>query len=180
VFSTLGNANLKPERSTEFEGGIDGAFFSNRVTTELTYYNKTSKDALISRVLPPSLGTGATARFENLGEGRNKGWEALVGAQIVQTDPFAWDASLSYSANDNKIISLGGLPPLINSSTQQNREGYPLNGWWAKNLTGYANESCDGIITLNEITVSDTAVYIGNPLPTKELTFSNGFDLAGR
>ena len=180
VFSALGNRNLKPERSSELELGIDGTFFSNRVSVELTHYNKTSKDALISRILPPSLGTGATARFENLGEVRNKGWEGLLTAQLVQRDAFGWDVAFNYSANDNKIISLGGLPPLINSSTQQNREGFPLNGWWAKNLTGYADANGDGIITLNEITVSDTAVYIGNPLPSRELTFSNGFDLAGR
>ena len=180
VFSTLGNRNLKPERSAELELGIDGTFFSNRVSVELTHYNKTSKDALISRVLPPSLGTGATVRFENLGEVRNQGWEGLLTAQLIQRDAFGWDVGFNYSANKNKIISLGGLPPLINSSTQQNREGYPLNGWWAKNLTGFSDANGDGIITLNEITVSDTAVYIGNTLPTKELTFSNGIDLAGR
>jgi TonB-linked SusC/RagA family outer membrane protein len=180
VFSTLGNANLKPERSTELEVGIDGAFFNNRITTELTHYNKVSKDALIQRVLPPSLGTGATSRFENLGEVRNKGWEALLGVQVLQTNPLAWDMSLSYAANDNKIVSLGGLPPLVNSSTQQNREGYPLNGWWARTLTGYADANGDGIITLNEITVSDTAVFIGYPLPRHEATFTNGFDLFNR
>ncbi len=180
VFSTLGNRNLKPERSSELELGVDGTFFSNRVSVEITHYNKTSKDALISRVLPPSLGTGATVRFENLGEVRNKGWEGLLTAQLVQRDAFGWDVAFNASKNDNKIISLGGLPPLINSSTQQNREGYPLNGWWAKNLTGFADANGDGIITLNEITVSDTATFIGVPLPTKELTFSNGIDLAGR
>ena len=73
VFSTLGNRNLKPERSTELELGVDGTFWDNRVTTEITYYNKSSKDALISRVLPPSLGTGATARLENLGEVTQQG-----------------------------------------------------------------------------------------------------------
>ncbi|HUQ18673.1 MAG TPA: SusC/RagA family TonB-linked outer membrane protein [Gemmatimonadaceae bacterium] len=180
VFSTLGNANLKPERSTEFEGGIDGAFFSNRVTTELTFYNKISKDALIQRVLPPSLGTGSTSRFENLGEVRNKGIEALLGAQLLQSNALGWDATLTYSHNDNKIKSLGGLPPLVNSSTQQNREGYPLNGWWARRLTGFADANGDGIITLSEITVTDTAVFIGYTLPTREATFTNGFDLFSR
>lgn len=180
VFSTLGNAELKPERSTEFETGFDMTFWENRVSTELTYYNKLSKDALIQRVLPPSLGTGATSRFENLGAVRNKGWEALLTAQLLQAKALGWDISLSYARNDNKITSLGGLPPLVNSSTQQNREGYPLNGWWARRLTGYNDANNDGIITLSEITVTDTAVFIGYPLPKYEATFQNGFDLFDR
>jgi TonB-linked SusC/RagA family outer membrane protein len=180
VFSTLGNANLKPERSTEFEFGIDGTFFSNRVTTELTHYNKVSKDALIRRVLPPSLGTGATDRLENLGEVRNKGWEALLSAQVIERDAFGWDMGLTYSANDNKIVSLGGLPPIVLSSTQQHREGYPLFGWWARTLTGYADANGDGIITLNEITVSDTANFIGYTLPRREATLTSGIELFNR
>jgi outer membrane receptor protein involved in Fe transport len=78
VFTALGNRELKPERSTEIEFGADVTFWDHRVNAELTYYNKTSRDALISRVLPPSVGTGNTSRFENLGEVRNWGWEGLL------------------------------------------------------------------------------------------------------
>ena len=84
IFSTLGNANLKPERSSELEVGFDATLFDNRFSAEVTYYTKSSKDALVSRILPPSLGTGATARFENLGEVSNKGWEMLFDAQILR------------------------------------------------------------------------------------------------
>jgi TonB-linked SusC/RagA family outer membrane protein len=63
VFTALGNRELKPERSTEIEFGADVTFWDHRVNAELTYYNKTSRDALISRVLPPSVGTGNTSRF---------------------------------------------------------------------------------------------------------------------
>src|SRR5690606_1019352 len=97
VFSTLGNANLKPERSTEIEFGIDGTFWNNRLTTELTYYSKSSKDALISRVLPPSLGTGATSRFENLGEVRNWGWEALLTARLIESGRLGFDIAVNGS-----------------------------------------------------------------------------------
>ena len=175
VFSALGNSNLKPERSTELEMGVDGTFWNSRLSTEFTYYNKSSKDALISRGLPPSLGTGLTARLENLGEVSNKGWEALITAQLIQRDAFGWDVTLNGSSNTNKIVSLGGLPP-FGGSTQQERVGYPLYGWWAKTLSSYADANNDGIITLNEITVTDTATYIGNPLPKYEVSFNSGVD----
>jgi len=175
VLTTLGNSNLKPERSTELELGVDGTFWNSRLSTEFTYYNKSSRDALISRGLPPSLGTGATSRLENLGEVSNKGWEALVTAQLIQRDAFGWDVTLNGSSNVNEIVSLGGLPS-FGGSTQQQREGYPINGWWARTLSSYSDANNDGIITLNEITVTDTATYIGAPLPKYEVSFNNGFD----
>jgi TonB-linked SusC/RagA family outer membrane protein len=175
VITTLGNSNLKPERSTELELGVDGTFWNSRLSTEFTYYNKSSRDALISRGLPPSIGTGATSRLENLGEVSNKGWEALVSAQLIQRDALGWDVTLNGASNTNKIVSLGGLPP-FGTSTQQERVGYPLYGWWARTLSSYSDANNDGIISLSEITVTDTATYIGNPLPKYEVSLNTGFD----
>lgn len=175
VLSTLGNVNLKPERSTELELGIDGTFWNSRLSSELTYYRKSSKDALISRGLPPSLGTGANSRLENLGEIRNSGFEALINAQIIQRDAFGWDVTINGATNDNKIQSLGGLPS-FGGSTQQQREGYPLNGWWARTLTDFSDANSDGVITLAEISVDSAATFIGYPLPRYELSLSNGLE----
>ncbi|MBX6363830.1 MAG: SusC/RagA family TonB-linked outer membrane protein [Gemmatimonadetes bacterium] len=185
VFSTLGNSHLKPERSTEIEFGVDGTFFGDRLSTELTYYDKHSKDALISRVLPPSLGTGATSRFENLGEVRNWGWEGLINAQLLRSTGFGWDITLNGSANSNKLVSLGGVPPIVGSS-QQEREGYPLYGWWSPPLKGWEDKNGNGIIEYNpdpaksEIIVGDTAEFLGYSVPRYEVALSNGFDLFNR
>jgi TonB-linked SusC/RagA family outer membrane protein len=179
VFSALGNANLKPERSAELEVGVDGTFWNSRVTSELTYYNKRSTDALVSRILPPSLGTGLTSRFENLGEVRNWGWEALLNAQLVQRDAFGWDVTLNGSKSDNKLVSLGGVPNIGSGSTQQ-REGYPLNGWWSRRLVSFADANNDGIIVRSEMVVTDTTEYHGFPQPNLEAALTNGFDLFQR
>lgn len=176
VFSTLGNPDLRPERSTELEVGVDGKFFNDRVSTELTYYDKTSTDALVERVLPPSLGTGATRRFENLGEVHNTGWEALVNAQLVQGRAFGWDVTLNGATNSNELVSLGGLPPIITSSTIRQVEGYPLNGWWSRRLVSYEDKDANGIITLPEIVVSDSVEFHGYSMPRVEASFTNGFD----
>ena len=182
VFTSLGNAELKPERSTEFEGGVDGTFWNGRINTELTYYNKRSRDALIERVLPPSAGTGATVRFENLGEVRNSGWEALVNARLVDGESFGWDLTLNGSSNRNRLVSLGGLPPIVLSSTLQHREGFPLNGWWTRRLVGWEDKDGDNIIefnadsTLSEITVSGQPEFHGYSLPPRELSVTSGLD----
>jgi len=181
VFSTLGNRNLKPERSTEIELGIDATLWDSRVTSELTYYKKASKDALINRVLAPSLGTGATSRLENLGEVSNSGVEALVSVQLLRGSRFAWDATVNGSYNTNKLISLGGQPNIV-GTTQQEREGYPLYGWWSRKLLGWNDKNKNGVIeynadaTLSEITVSDSALYHGHPIPSLELSLTQGFE----
>jgi TonB-linked SusC/RagA family outer membrane protein len=182
VFSTLGNRNLKPERSEEIELGVDGTFWNNRVSTEVTWYRKNSKDALISRILPPSIGTGATARLENLGQVRNWGWEYLINARLIDRDAFGWDVTVNGSANDNELVSLGGVPNII-GTTQHQREGYPLYGWWSRRLVGWDDKNGDGIIryssdpNVTEITVTDTSVFHGYSNPKHEIAVTNGFDL---
>ena len=178
VLSAIGNAELKPERATEFEGGFDTKLLDGRLNVELTYYSKTTKDALISRVLPPSAGV-ASSRFENLGSVKNAGGEALVNAQLVQNRAFGWDMTFAASTNANKLVDLGPVPPIIGTLIQQ-RAGYPLNGWWSRPITGYADANGDGILGVNEVTVGDTAEYLGYSSPRHELSLNNGFDLFDR
>ncbi|MBV9773625.1 MAG: SusC/RagA family TonB-linked outer membrane protein, partial [Gemmatimonadetes bacterium] len=72
IFNLIGNPDLKPERSTEYELGFESGFVDNRVGLELTYFNKKSINALVSKPLPLSLGS-AGSRFENLGRVDNRG-----------------------------------------------------------------------------------------------------------
>jgi TonB-linked SusC/RagA family outer membrane protein len=179
VFTALGNKDLKPERSTEFEGGIDGTFFGSRLTAEFTYYRKISKDALIERILPPSLGTGSTSRFENLGEVRNSGFEGLVSAQLLQSNSFGWDMTLNGSTNSNELVDLGGVPPIVGSSISQ-MEGYPLNGYWANKIESYNDADGNGIITKDEIVVDPEKSFVGYSIPRYQVALNNGFDLWNR
>ena len=160
---------------------MEGTFWDNRVSTEVTYYNKSSRDALISRILPPSIGTGAAARFENLGEVRNWGWEALIDAKLLRHAAFGWTVTINGSTNSNELVSLGGVPT-ITGTTQQQREGYPLNGWWSRRLMGWEDKNGNRIIEYNansnisEIVVSDTAEFHGYSVPRHEIAVTNGLE----
>jgi hypothetical protein len=140
---------------------------------------------LISRILPPSLGTGATSRFENLGEVNNQGWEALITAQLMRGSNLGWDLTINGSLNSNELVSLGSVPPII-GSTQSQKPGYPLYGWWSRALTGFEDKDGNGIITYNanpalsEITVTDTNVFLGQPLPKRELAVASTWDMFQR
>ena len=178
ILSSVGNANLKPERATEFESGFDAKMLGQRLNLELTYYSKLTKDALISRVLPPSAGV-SSSRFENLGSVKNAGIEGLINAQLVDSRRFAWDATFSASSNANKLVDLGPVPPIVGTLIQE-RAGYPLFGWWSRPITGYSDANGDGILSVNEVTVGDTAVYLGYSAPRYEMSLNNGFDVFNR
>ena len=175
TFENLGNPNLKPERSREFEIGADAGFFQDRVTVELTYYNKRTRDALILRPVGGSAGS-AGSQFFNLGLVKNTGWEMAVDTRIIDKPSFAWDFTVSGSATRNRVQELGANVDRIDVGFyQQHRAGYPLGGFWTRTLTGFNDANGDGIIDDTEFTVSDTATFRGDALPTKELSVNTAF-----
>jgi len=177
VFSAVGNPDLKPERAREFEIGGEASLLQNRVSVELTYYNKRTQDALIARTVAPSVGASAT-RFENLGAVVNRGVEGLISAVVVDRPAFVWDVSANFSYNTNFIADMGGVPPIIGTTTSQVR-GYPINGWWQRPYT-FSDADGNGVITANEITVGDSMVFVGYANPRWEITGTTGFDLLNR
>ncbi len=180
--AALGNKGLKPERTAEVELGFDAALFRSRVNVEFTYYKKTSRDALVSRIIAPSAGTVAS-RLENIGKTLNEGVEASINTSIVDSKQFAWELTLSGSYNKNQIVALGGVP-LAPGVTNWSREGYPISAWWTRPYT-YQDKNGDGIIqfssnpALNEIFINsnDSLVYNGPVLPPAEFTAYNTIDL---
>lgn len=172
-----GNIALRPERSIETEFGLDAGLFAQRLNFEYTHYNKKTNDLLIAVPLPPSLGL-SNSQFQNLGNVRNSGNEFTLNANVVETKAVAFNFIATASTNDNLLLSLGFLPgtttpvPPITVNTQQKHvAGFPLGGYWQKAIT-FNDANGDGIIARSEIKLSDTAVYQGNPLPTKEFSFS--------
>ena len=177
IFSAIGNDSLKPERAREVELGFESSLFTNRVHLEFTYYNKLTKDALIARPVPPSVGATAT-RFENLGSVSNRGVELLLVANVITRPAFGWDLTMNASFNRNRIEALG-VPTIVSSSTNRQQVGFPVDAWFQRPYT-YRDADGNGVITANEITVADSAVYIGPANPTREITLTSGFDLFKR
>jgi len=183
VFRSLGNTNLKPERSTELELGFDASFLADRVNLQATYYTKSSRDALIQRVLPPSSGAGTTDanafRLENLGEVRNAGVEAMLTAQLVQRRRLAWDVLLAASHNSNRLVDLGGVPPIVGATVRQ-VEGYPINGYWQRPILSFDDADGNGLLSTSEVQVGGDFVFLGYSQPRAELSLTNGIELFDR
>ncbi len=178
-----GNARLRPERSTELEGGVDAGLFGNRATVEFTVYEKKSRDALIDVPLPGSAGGvyGTHTLEENIGSVLNRGIEASLTARPLDSRLLAWDLTVSGSINLNRLRSLApGVPAidggLVYRDPWRQKVGYPLYGLWALPIS-YRDVNHDGHIEVNEVTLGDTAVYVGPSLPTKEVSINTGVSL---
>ena len=167
-----GNPGLRPERSRETELGFDAGFLDERVGIEVTHYDKRTDDLLIAVPLPPSLGL-TTTQFQNLGSVKNSGWEFVANTRVLDLENVGFDFTLTSSTNNNKLLSLGFLPtgdpvpPIVVNTQQQHRVGVALGSYFQRSYT-FTDANNDGIIARSEITLSDTAVYLGNPLPTRQ------------
>jgi TonB-linked SusC/RagA family outer membrane protein len=176
ILGATGDPELKPERSSELEFGGDIAFLSNRIRLGVTVYDKTTKDALVNRNVPPSLGTTAT-RIENIGTVTNRGVEISLGARVLDRPYLGWDVQIEAAGNKNRLESLGpGVPPLVGFGFK-NIPGYPLFGLWWQGLTSWSDANSDGFIAPTEVVVTDTLVFLGSTVPTRTLSLSNTFAL---
>jgi TonB-linked SusC/RagA family outer membrane protein len=172
ILGASGDPKLKPERSSEIEGGADVGLVDNRVRLGVTLYDKTTKDALVNRNLALSLGATAT-RIENIGTVNNKGIEVSLNARVIDRPSLGWDLQLEVAGNRNRLKSLGpGVPPLVGFGFK-NIPNYPLFGLWWQNLKSWRDANGDGFIDPTEVVVSDTLEFLGSTVPTRTATLSN-------
>ncbi len=177
-----------PERASELEGGVDARLFGDRAHAEVTVYRKRTTDVIVSFSSPqppPVFPGGVSGVDNNAGAISNDGIEVSLGAIVARTRNFGLDITVAGSANRNRLLDLGNLPPMIGVASRA-QVGYPVFGYWGRPLLGFADRNGDGLITydanpsLSEITVGDTAVFIGSARPTRTLTLMPGLDLFGR
>jgi TonB-linked SusC/RagA family outer membrane protein len=176
LFAT-GNEELKPERTTEWEGGFDLSMFEDRLGLDFTYYFKRSKDALIERRLAPSQGLTADF-FDNLGSVRNSGIEAQIRAVAVNTDRTNLTFTFNATTLSNEVEELGeGVEDIIfNRGKQRHREGLPAGAFYFQPYT-YSDLDENGFITIDEIEIADESIFIGPSLPTRMFSLTGDLTL---
>lgn len=104
VASTLYNQNFKPEISTNYETGFDFRMFHNRIGLDFTFYYNRTKNQILDAPMDPT--TGYSKATINSGCVRNRGYEIQLNATPVASRSFRWNATFTWSKNENKILSL--------------------------------------------------------------------------
>jgi len=158
-----GNPNIKPERGSEVEAGIDAGFFHDRAGIEITYFNKTSRDLLLTQPIAPSSGF-ASSPLVNVGEVVNRGLEISLRAAPIDERNVNLDATLNMNTLHNEITSMGDITPFVNSNNQCFKPGVEIAAWCVPRVL-----SVDTIA--HRSIVSDTAQVAGGQLPKLAASF---------
>jgi TonB-linked SusC/RagA family outer membrane protein len=102
---TAPQPELKPERTTEREFGLDVGFLQERLGVGATYYHAKTRDAILLSPLAPS--TGFFQQLQNAATIENRGIELSLDALPLSTRTFRWSVGGNLSRNRNKVLDLG-------------------------------------------------------------------------
>jgi outer membrane receptor protein involved in Fe transport len=172
--TAVGFPGIKPETTSELEGGFDWTLFSGRARLSATQFRKQTDDLLLNPALPPS--TGFSSSTINGGQLVTHGTELELGMTPIRTNGgFEWNSSTTYSSNKGKVTQLpvpGFIPAsgsfgsrFGNSFIQQGQLITVLqavNGCTALNAAGTSCPSANRVLT-----------FVGNSAPDYEMGFSN-------
>lgn len=174
--SQLGALDVKPERQTELELGVDATFLDDRVSMEFSWYDQQTDDLLLTRSIAPS--SGSLSRIGNFGTLENKGIELMLKAVPVQTSNLQWTSSFTYSRNENKIDGIENDFLILGSSFGQSaaKNGEALGVFYST----YFERDGNGEIVLDDdglpVAGSGSQV-IGDPNPDFSGAFINSVQL---
>ena len=104
VPDTYYSTNLKPERKSSWEVGIDFRFLSNRIGLDATYYKENTKNQIMKISVPNE--SGLSYQLINAGNIQNQGVEIALNTTPIETKDWTWDLNFTYTKNTSKIVEL--------------------------------------------------------------------------
>ena len=188
--SQLANSKLQWETTTQLDAGLDFGFFNNRITGEIDYYVKNTKDLLLNVNVPST--TGFSSVVKNLGALENKGFEFVLNTQNT-VGAFKWSTSFNVAFNQGKVTDIQGQI-IEGGVSSMNRvvEGYPIGVFYTPQFAGVdpANgnalffknkKNADG--TIDRTTTSNYSeaerIVAGDPNPDYVFGLTNNFSYKG-
>lgn len=192
--TSLANPNLRWEKTTGLNIGVDFSLLNNRITGNIDAYRNVTDDLLFSVRIPYL--TGFSNIQTNVGSIENKGLEISLTGDIIRSEDFSWTATANFSANRNKVLSLTGVDgdgdgvedDLVNSNLFIGKSinaiyGYENDGILQigeeNNITGtdldpgeykIVDQNNDGVITQ-----ADDRVFLGTSDPDFRVSLLNTF-----
>lgn len=187
--NAMSNPDLRWERTTGANIGLEFTLLKNRLSGTVEYYNTKTTDLLYSVNIPVI--TGFSNILTNIGQLNNQGVELSLNSKNINSGGFQWNTSLNFARNANKVVKLLGdlngdgveddLPQsglFIGQPTAVIYD-YQVNGIWQVGEqipTGYSpgtyrivDQNGDGVIN-----ASDRAV-LGSSAPAYRLSLLNNF-----
>ena len=191
VISTLETKDLSWEKNNNFNIGLEGALFDQRLRFNIEYYYKKTTDMLLN--YPMALSTGFSGYNANVGDMRNSGLEVELTVTPLKTKDFRWDVTWMGSTVSNKVLKLTQESPEILSGVRIIKEGMPLNTFYMAKSAGvdpatgaqlywsYEKDDEGNMIAGTEYVTSDYSdasnhkYYLGSRIPDLYGSLSTNF-----
>ena len=179
----LGNPLLKPEFTTEYEGGVEAQFLNNRLGFDFTYFTRQSTDQIVKARLPRT--TGFVEQVVNFGQVDNKGIELMVNATPIKlSNGFEWNFSIAYTRIRTTVVDAGPSGQLLVGGPGASLATIHKTGYRYGQIFGTKNaRDTDGTLLIDPSTglpfLTQDSDIIGNPNPDFTLGWNNTFTFKG-
>jgi TonB-linked SusC/RagA family outer membrane protein len=102
--TTVANPNIKPEKITEDEVGLDLGFLNDRINFTGSYYKSTTKDGIVYAAV--SSASGFNRALLNAANSSNTGYELDLSGTILKHSDFEWTMKVNYTHETSKVNSI--------------------------------------------------------------------------
>ncbi|MDR1714870.1 MAG: TonB-dependent receptor [Prevotella sp.] len=154
--TTLGNPDLKWEKTTTTNIGLDMAWLNSRFNLSVDWYNNESSNLLIENKIPTS--TGYSTQIQNIGSIRNRGVEIVLNTTNVSTKDFTWSTDFNIAFNRSKVLDLYGSDELnYFIKDYESRMGYKIEV--GQPLGQFYGLIYDGIYTTDDFIQNQDGTY---------------------
>ncbi|WP_233525600.1 SusC/RagA family TonB-linked outer membrane protein [Chitinophaga silvisoli] len=188
------NPNLKWEKKSEYNVGVDFSFFKGRITGAVDVYKRITKDLLenVTTQLPPFV---TNSIYANVGQVSSKGVELTLSGIPVRTKDFSWTVDVAFSNSKNTLdrysnelytikyqsyADIGGYGALGNAI--RTYEGDRIGNFYGKRFAGLTDSGdwlfykADGTkAPADQLDSEKDFAVIGNAVPKVYLSFTNTF-----
>lgn len=184
----LGDNELRWEKTTQYDLGVDFGLFNNTISGEFDYYNKTTNDLLFNQPLPGT--SGFTSVVRNIGEIVNKGFELSINARIISKPSLTWNVGALFTKNDNEITDLpsGDIIDGVNII----RKGEAVSSFYLYEYAGVDSANGDALFYTNTVNADGSLdktltnsvakanrIVTGDPFPDYQIGFTNTLKIKG-
>lgn len=149
VGNTIGNSQLKHEKQTSFEIGLETRFLMDRIGLDVTYFNNENSDLLLS--VPISGSTGYSSAYLNAATMESKGVELSLHAVPVKTHSFTWEFTANFTKMENPVTGLAKDVEFVTLSGDTKAQINAAVGYDYPTIFGYDwYRDADGNVLIND------------------------------
>ncbi len=182
ITSQIGVPDLTWENTDQFDIGLDFGFLQNRISGEIDYFSKNTKDLLLAVPVPAT--NGYTTIVKNIGDMTNKGFDFTLTGVILKGSGLNWTSSFNVSTYKNEVTRLVTPVPPGGRTIGRLAVGAPFGQFYGRKYMGVDPANGDALyLAANGQTTNDYSAaidtVIGNPNPDFYGGWNNKFSYKG-